>query len=331
MKLPSASLIVLVLSPLGQPQTAENVCRSGEVEIPVSFRFANQAFRAEWAYRGLEPGLALHDQVTRDGLVIRDEGGVFPPQVERVSADRLEAVFCLSPKIVPRPNRTFVVRIGPRRLIAASRPVLWRAEVVFVGKRTFGRMPSIHFDAQPDPDWLIVRSAVWLLTSEGYPRLDIELYNTGPVVHPGTEILLVATDRETLCISTPVRTAVVPIAFKVIKGDLFVESADPQFGELIERAVETQKGGCDETIVEAPVGPTGSLTAGEVLRIRYTFQEKADPKTIGKFTIHPKTGTMYGTQKGIHPIHQLPFRRIEFTGPFVYPKRIFITRGNRPF
>ena len=53
-----------------------------------------------------------------------------------------------------------------------------------------GKMPTIHFVDQADPDWVIVKQPHLLYNSEGLPRIDIHVHNFTKTPHSGFELSL---------------------------------------------------------------------------------------------------------------------------------------------
>jgi len=242
-----------IMAAASVPAAVFSQCPVDQIKIPILFEFQNPEMRTDWVYRSLEAGLSIPGAYVVDRR-IRESGA-------------MEVDFCISRKDVPPPNSKFSVFFGPRGFVVAARPV------------RNGQMPTITFSDQPDPDWLIVRRALWLINSQGFPRIDLEIYNFGRSSHPGIDILFKFKSGGCdmvvagVCEGCPEVTVDISIS----SGVLDVKAGDPQFRELIRQWAMVDADQCGNLRVSARLGSTGPISSKEARLIRYTFNQKPGP------------------------------------------------------
>jgi len=240
-------IIATGLGMLGGDEKAETI-------LKIEFQFKSEEYRQGSIYSSMAP-------IIWAGL----ERGEVTKTV--VSDGRLiiEARFS---NFTPSRNETFELDLGPKRLKFVARPVVW-SQPDINGWKT-GTMAPVLFLQQPDPDWMTLEKAQWLVTAADHMILELTLHNFSALPHAGVEVNLGGTEHNN-CLMADRAFAEIEIRFSFQKGVLTLLSSDPEFGELIRRPFTFEFHPCGTTGFWADLGPTGSIAARQIFRIRYRF------------------------------------------------------------
>ncbi|NKC17655.1 hypothetical protein CWC29_002155 [Pseudoalteromonas sp. S4498] len=227
------------------------------ISYDLIYKFANPFYQTEWVYRSLNPRLTAKEldypiRQKQDSI----ENGFYI------------ARFCLYTEDKGVTDTT--ITIGARDHDKRLQSTRWEQ----LDEKAYGTAKPLVLIDQPDPDWVITKSAKWLTSSEGKKRLVVSLYNPFDTTYPGANISMALGDSYMYCISTG-STQIMKVALRK-SADLDLRSEDPDLGELIERTANIQLGPCGEHDLRLDFGEFSSLSPKEENRIIYTFEISGD-------------------------------------------------------
>jgi hypothetical protein len=186
---------------------------------------------------------------------------------------------------------------------------------------TLGTMTPILFLDQPDPDWLLAESVLWLTSVDQQPRLELTLRNLSAQRHPGADVGFGVMRLFALC-AVSSGSAQIDLLFSFARGVLSIASGDPQFSEPIDRKVVFTRNPCGLNGFEADLGPTGAIEAGQIFRIRYRFPIKVSVGNVENHSFRNRdltTGLNPGSQIDVARLLELGNRSVRLSGDRVYP------------
>ncbi|MEO1673319.1 MAG: hypothetical protein AAFR77_21495, partial [Cyanobacteria bacterium J06631_2] len=223
------------------------------------------------------------------------------------------------------------VNFASRSLTISTRPIRWEKDVINKNGQDIqikqGKMPTIHFIDQADPDWIIVKQAELLHDSNGIPRIDLQIHNFTKKLHDGFELkldwILDATNDPMCSLYPGIITTEIPIEVKFEKKDVSIASGDLQFQELIQRD-SSYKRYCGGASFNANLGNIGQLPAAEILRVRYVFNKEILGNSL--LTNLKSFKLFFHIDSGIS-IHNITTKRLLLiTGNNVFPSIIRLSQ-----
>lgn len=261
------------------------------MEVVLQLRFADPAYRAYWIYRSLSP------------LLYAVGGLPYRPARIRIAAGELQTTFCLDSDY--REGDVLHLSYGTRRLAVDPGPIRWRngAEPGKQASGGRGTAGPVKLADQPDPDWIMIRSATWSPGEDGLPVVEVEVFNPLPVRVPGIGVSLRFSNASGLgCPLAGVdRKALIEVAVSRGAGLASGPTDAMELQGYIASESSYGVGTCGEVHFEAPLGSTGPLLPRGMTRIRYRFTT---------------------------PVHEdlvdLPYRYLEFSGAPVSPRSLRI-------
>ena len=293
-------------------QCLSAINKENTVLVHIAFEFRDPQFRTDWVYGSLGGQIKLPIRNTP-----------YSPTNSGVHDGRLELDFCIHERDLPPLNAKFKAHLGPREFTISVRPIEWESQemVNYWGTKVKqGRMGAVFFLNQPDPDWVVAKSAGLLESADQFPRIEIELYNFSNQAIPGVQLVFRSSELWA-CKGdgSPPESGTIPISIYWEKQRLKLASGDPKFAELINRRIDFKIDECGLTYLNADLGTTGALPPHDSVRLRYGFKEKlvsGRKSSAKRFKRNPVS------------LFYLVNRKIEFKGDHVFPNEIVV--GGKP-
>ncbi len=248
-------------------QNAVAACTADQVSIPIEYRFKDLDVQHDWIYRSLRATLEI------DGTKLAPRDMRFKDGGETLS-------FCAPLKTVT--TAQMLLHVGPMVLAIEPRPIVRDATKL-------GRMAPIRLEAQPRPNWVVVKSATRLaVVGESLGVFEVELMNFGSS-HAGGDVRYLAQDTSGHC-AFPSPTNKVIVGVSISGQRVKITSADPDYPEdVVERqgTLERNVNQCAGNYkLDAPLGKTGILATGPT-RIRYALRPStgggSDAKELARY------------------------------------------------
>jgi hypothetical protein len=278
---------------------ADCATRSFVVSLEAEFSFSDRPLNNVEILNSLGPNIFVGDEYADFDVTNNTSNGV------------LVSKICIYEEL--KAGQTLFFHYGLQHLNAIVRPISWTVTKDAAGnvlKR--GTQPTLSFQSQKAPDWVIPVKAELKLSESGKKMVYVEFLNASSTNIPGFDIIFDADDADFFCASLP-HVEEIHVSLRTNKEQAGKDSSlsafvkDAAFGDLVSTSAKMMRGPCGEHAISIDLGSSGDFKANERSVIRYIFDDN--------FVDNP----------GILGMRKLKLMEFSFKGGIVYPSELSIT------